>query len=66
MKGYKISFEIYAESEEEAQMAQQSIIGFIEQLRQRGRAVTAPKIARAVGGWQDTPFIRNQILNYFK
>ena len=64
MKGYKIAFEIYAESEEEARMAQQSIIGFISQHAKQGRAVTGKKIVNALGSLEKNIFIRNQVNSF--
>ena len=66
MKGYKIAFEIYAENEGEAMGAQQAIIDFIRQHAQQGRAVTGEKIANAIAGWDKNPFVKNQIINFFK
>ena len=66
MKGYPITFNIYAESPEEAEEARQALIGFIGQHAQQGRAVTGRKIAQAVAGWEKNPFVKSQIINYFK
>ena len=66
MKGYEIKFNIYADSEHEAQQAQQAIVGFIRQHAQHGRAVTGSKIVSALGQWEKNPFIRNQINNYLR
>ncbi len=66
MKGYPITFNIYAESEEEAKKAQQDIIGFIRLHAQQGRAVSATKISSAVSRWDANPFVRNQIINFLK
>ena len=66
MKGYKIQFEIYAESEEEATRAERAIKMFISQHALAGRAVTGDKIARALPQWERNPIVRNKIINYFK
>lgn len=65
MQGYKISFNIYAESEAEAIAAQQAIVGFISDHAREGRAVSGAKITNAIKQWQSNPFVKNQIINYF-
>lgn len=66
MKGFPITFNIYAESEQEAEEARQALIAFIGQHAQQGRAVTGRKITQAVASWDKNPLVRNQIINYFK
>jgi len=66
MRGYPITFNIYAESEEEAEAARRAITDFIAQHARQGRAVTGEKIARAVGGWERNPIVRSRIIDYFK
>ena len=66
MKGYKIAFEIYAESEEEAVRAERAIKMFINQHAMAGRAVTGNKIAEALPKWESNALVRNKIINYFK
>lgn len=66
MKGYEIRFNIYAESEEEARMAQQSIINFISQHAKQGRAVTGRKIAEALSSLDKNVFIKNQVNNFLR
>ena len=66
MKGYPITFNIYADSEQEAEEARMAIISFIAQHARQGRAVTGKKIAQAVGKWDKNPLVRNQIINFFK
>lgn len=65
MEGYEIKFKIYADSEEEAKMAEAAIKGFINQHALEGRAVTGNKVANAVNNWRSNPFVRNQIISYF-
>lgn len=66
MKGYEIKFNIYAESEQEAEDARKAIIGFINEHAQQGRAVTGRKIADAIAHWKDNIIVRNRIINHFK
>lgn len=65
MQGYEIKFNIYADTPEEVEEARRAIIGFINQHAQQGRAVTARKIADAVGKWESNPFVKNSIIKYF-
>jgi hypothetical protein len=66
MKGFPITFNIYAESEQEAEEARMALIAFIGQHAKQGRAVTGRKIAQAVSNWDKNPLVKNQIINYFK
>ncbi|MCR5588011.1 MAG: hypothetical protein K6F72_00160 [Bacteroidales bacterium] len=65
MQGYEIKFNIYAESAEEATVARNAIVGFIDTLAKQGRAVTGRKIATAAAQWDKNPFVRNKIVEYF-
>lgn len=66
MKGFPITFNIYAESEQEAEEARMAIIAFIGQHARQGRAVTGHKIAQAIANWDKNPLVKSQIINYFK
>lgn len=66
MKGFPITLNIYAETAEEADQARKALISFIAQHAQQGRAVTGRKIAEAVSRWDKNPFVKNQIINFFK
>jgi hypothetical protein len=66
MKGYPITFNIYAESEHEAEEARMAIVAFIGQHARQGRAVTGRKIAQAIANWDKNLIVKNQIINYFK
>jgi len=66
LKGFPITFQLYAHSEEEAEEARMAIVAFIGQLRQYGRAVTGKKVAQAVANWDSNPIVKNQILKHFK
>lgn len=65
MEGYEIRFKIYANNEAEVEEARQAIVGFIADNARQGRAVSAKKIAQAAARWQDNPFIKQQIINFF-
>lgn len=66
MGGYEVKFNIYANSQEEADAVSQAVIAFINENAQRGVAVTANKITEAVRRWGGNPIIKNRITNYFK
>ena len=63
---YAINFEIYAHSPPEAEDARMAIIAFIGLHAQQGRAVTGEKIAKALANWDQNPFVKNKIIEYFK
>ena len=66
MKAFPITIKIYAEDEHEAEQARQALGGFVDQMGQLGIMVTGGKIAQAVPRLDKNPFIKNQIINYFK
>lgn len=59
MQGYRISFCIYAENEEEAHKAEQSFKDFVDSHAKEGRAVSAKKIIKAMTDWGANPFVKN-------
>ena len=62
----KISFNIYACSDEEAERGRKAIIQFINIMGQHGAMVTGDKLTAAVGMLSSSPFITSQIINFFK
>ena len=62
MEGYEISFNVYANSQEEANIASRAIKDFINAKARDGVAVTASKLAEAINKWRDNVFVTN----YFK
>lgn len=66
LKGFPISFNIYAENETEVEEARKAIISFIGLHASQCRAVTARKVTQALSNWDKNPIVRNQIINYFK
>ena len=66
LKGFPITFNIYAETEQEAEEARMAIIAFIGLHASQCRAVTAKKVAYAISNWDKNPIVKNQIINYFK
>ena len=65
LRALPITFELYAYDEEEIAEARAAIIAFIGQQRSAGRAVTARKVAQAVGRWDRNALVRNEINRYF-
>ena len=61
-----ISFNIYANSDEEAENGRKAIIQFINIMGQHGAKVSGSKIADAVGKLNSNPFIFSQIIKFFK
>lgn len=61
-----ISFNIYAESEEEAEKGRMAIIRFINMMGQNGAMVSGKKISEAVTRLNSSPFIASQIIKFFK
>lgn len=66
MGGYEVKFNIYAESQAEADAVSQVVKAFISEHAQKGIAVTAAKVTEAVRRWGDNPIVRNRITNFFK
>lgn len=62
MRGYELKFNVYAQSQEEADTATSAIKAYISSLASRGIAVTAARITTAVERWKDNHFVAN----YFK
>ena len=62
MKGYPVRFNIYAETQEEADAASEAIKSFITAQAEEGVAVTARKVTEAVRKWQGNYFVKS----YFK
>lgn len=63
---HKISFNIYAMDEHEAERGRNAIVRFINILGQHGAKFTGDKIAEAVSKLNSSPFIASQIFKFFK
>ncbi|MBR1654845.1 MAG: hypothetical protein IJ698_00280 [Prevotella sp.] len=66
LKGYPLTFNIYAASEEEVAECRSAIIDFIKSHADSGRAVTGKKVTEAIKNWERNPIVRNRIINHFK
>ena len=62
MQGFPITFNVYANSKEEADEATLAIKNLITECANRGVAITANKISWAIRKWGLNPFV----MNYFK
>ena len=61
MKGYEVRFNVYAESQDEADMASLALRSFVDGKARMGLAVTADKIAKAVERWKDSYMVNNYL-----
>lgn len=62
MDGFEIKFNVYANSQEEADRAAAAIKSFISEKARGGIAVTADKLTSAIARFKDNYFVSN----YFK
>lgn len=62
----QITFNIYADSEEEAEKGRKAIVKFINIMGQHGAMVSGHKLEEAVSKLNDCPFITSQIIKFFK
>ena len=66
LKGFPLTFNIYAENEQEVEDCRMAIIAFIGLHASQCRAVTAKKVAKALSNWDKNILVKNHIINYFK
>ena len=64
-KVVKIEFNIFANSELEAEELTRLIKDFINKQCVEGRKISASKLIDAINKWQKKPFVINAINNYF-
>lgn len=57
MKGFEIKFNVYAESQDEADRASTALRAFVDEQASKGVAVTATRIAEAVERWKGNYFV---------
>jgi ribulose-5-phosphate 4-epimerase/fuculose-1-phosphate aldolase len=62
----KITFNIYADSDEEAERGRKAIVQFINIMGQHGAMVSGNKLHEAVSRLSENPFINSQIIKFFK
>lgn len=66
LRGFPITFNVYARSEKEVEDLRMAIIAFIGHHAREGRAVDAARLAQAIANWDKNPLVKSQIINYFK
>lgn len=66
MEVRNISFNIYADSCEEAERGRKAIVQFINIMGQHGAMVSGNKLYEAIGHIGDNSFIMSQIIRFFK
>lgn len=66
LKGFPLTFNIYAENEQEVEECRKAIIGFIGLHAAQCRAVTAQKVTNALKNWDRNFLIKKQIVEYFQ
>ena len=59
MKGFQVSFNVYADSKEEADKASEAFKSFVNEQAQQGRAVTARKITDAINKYKNNYFVNS-------
>lgn len=62
----QISFNIYADTNEEAEIGKNAIVQFINIMGQHGAKVSGHKLYQAVKMLNTSPFITSQIIKFFK
>ena len=62
----KISFNIYANSDEDAERGRKAIVQFINIMGQHGAMVSGDKLHEAMSHLGDNTFIMSQIISFFK
>lgn len=65
LQGYEIKFNIYADNAEEADVAREAIVSFINVLARKGVAVKGDRITAAINKWDKNPFIKSKIIEFF-
>ena len=61
-----ISFNVWANSDEEGARLRKSICDFIDWFGQRGIKVSASKLDEAISNWQKNALVKNSIIKHFK
>lgn len=64
LKGLPITFNVYAESEDEIKTLYTVVTEFIRINAEQGRAVTANKVAQALRSWDKNPIVRNRVISF--
>lgn len=65
-RGFPITFNVYARSEQEIEGLRMAIVAFISHHARQGRAVDAERLARAIANWDKNPIVKSRIIQYFQ
>lgn len=65
-KVVNISFNVWANDDNEAEALKKAFCDFVDWFGQRGIKVTASKLTNAVNNWQNNILVKNSVINYFK
>ena len=60
-----ISFNVWANSEDEAKELKSAMCDFIDWFGQRGMKVSASKLTEAISKWQNNFIVKNSIIKHF-
>lgn len=60
-----ISFNIWANNDEEAVELKKAICDFIDWFGHRGKKVSADKLIQAINNWQSNILVKNSIVKHF-
>lgn len=66
MKGYKVSFNIFAENQEEADAVSRLLGEFVDGYAKLGVAVCASKLLPLPELLENNPFLKGRITNYLR
>ena len=66
MQGYEVKFNVYANSQAEADALTRAVKEFISDHARQGVAVTATKLTTAIRRFCESPITRNRVTNYFR
>ena len=66
LKGFPLTFNIYAENEQEVEECRRAIIGFIGLHAAQCRAVTAKKVSHALQNWDKNILVKNKVIQFFQ
>ena len=66
LRGFPITFNVYARSEQEVEELRMAVVAFIGCHARQGRAVDAQRLARAISNWDQNPIVKSRIIDYFK
>ena len=65
LRGFPITFNVYARNEQEVENLRMAIVAFIGHHARQGRAIDAERLAQAIAGWDKNPIVKSQIIKYF-